>query len=146
MRPILATSDYCPKLRIVGDTIRVLATSNDTGGAFEAFETTGPLHSGPPPHAHPWSESYFIAEGEVDVIVGEEKMRAKPGAFINIPAGTVHGYRIATPYARFTVITTPEGASEFFHDLDRETEGSVADMAKIVAVATRHGLTVPPPR
>jgi len=62
------------------------------------------------------------------------------------PAGTIHGYRIATPYARFTVITTEKGASEFFHDLDRETAGSVADMEKIVAVATRHGLTVPPPR
>ena len=48
-------------------------------------------------------------------------------------------------FARFTVITTRSGASEFFHDLDRETEGSVADMEKIVMVATRHGLTVPPP-
>src|SRR2546423_10280807 len=146
MRPILADSHHGPKLRIVGDTIRVLATTSDTGGRFEAFETTGPGDSGPPPHAHPWSESYFIAEGEVDVIVGEETMRATPGAFINIPAGTVHGYRIATPFARFTVITTPAGASDFFHELDAETEGSVADMDKIMAVATKHGLTVPPPR
>src|SRR5437762_711224 len=126
MRPILATSDHGPRLRIVGDTIRVLATSSDTGGRFEAFEATGPRDSGPPPHAHPWSESYFIAEGEVDVIVGDEKMRATPGAFINIPAGMIHGYRIATPFARFTVITTPEGASDFFHELDAETAGSVA--------------------
>ena len=146
MRPILATSDHGPRLRIVGDTIRVLATSSDTGGRFEAFEATGPRDSGPPPHAHPWSESYFIAEGEVDVIVGDETMRATPGAFINIPAGTFHGYRIATPFARFTVITTPEGASDFFHELDAETEGSVADMEKIMAVAMKHGLTVPPPR
>ena len=65
MRPILATSDHGTKLRIVGDTIRVLATLDDTSGKFEAFETTGPRGSGPPPHAHPWSESYFIAEGEV---------------------------------------------------------------------------------
>jgi len=73
-------------------------------------------------------------------------MRATPGSFINIPAGTFHGYRIASPHARFTVITTAEGASDFFHELDAETEGSVADMDKIMAVATRHGLTVPPPR
>ena len=146
MRPILATSDHGPKLRIVGDTIRVLATLDDTGGKFEAFETTGPRGSGPPPHAHPWSESYFIAEGEVDVIVGDETMRATPGSFINIPAGTIHGYRIASQSARFTVITTAAGASDFFHELDAETQGSVADMEKIMAVATKHGLTVPPPR
>jgi quercetin dioxygenase-like cupin family protein len=146
MRPILALPTHGPKLRIVGDTIRVLATSADTGGRFEAFETTGPRDSGPPPHAHPWSESYFIAEGEVDVIVGDETMRARPGAFINIPAGTVHGYRIASDSARFTVITTSGGASEFFLELDAATEGSVADMDKIMAVAARHGLTVPPPR
>ena len=146
MRPILATSDQGPKLRIVGDTIRVLATLDDTGGKFEAFETTGPWDSGPPPHAHSWSESYFIAEGEVDVIVGNETMRATPGSFINIPAGTFHGYRIASQSARFTVITTAAGASDFFYELDAETEGSVADMEKIMAVATKHGLTVPPPR
>src|SRR5205085_10545694 len=146
MRPILADPNHGPRLRIVGDTIRVLATMRDTDGQFEAFETTGPRNSGPLPHAHPWSESYFIAEGEVDVIVGEETMRATPGAFINIPAGTIHGYRIVSPFARFTVITTPEGASDFFHELDAETEGSVADMDKIMAVATKHGLTVPPPR
>jgi quercetin dioxygenase-like cupin family protein len=146
MRPILAPADHGPRLRVVGDTIRVLATAADTGGRFEAFEATGPRDSGPTPHAHPWSESYFIAEGEVDVIVGEERMRATPGSFINIPAGTFHGYRIASLFARFTVITTSEGASAFFHDLDAETEGSVADMEKILEVATRHGVTVPPPR
>ena len=146
MRPILAKADHGPKLRVVGDVIRVLATNDDTGGRFEAFETTGSRDSGPPPHAHPWSESYFIAEGEVDVIVGSEKMHATPGSFINIPAGTFHGYRIASDFARFTVITTASGASEFFHDLDRETAGSVANMEKIVEVATRHGLTLPPPR
>jgi len=146
MRPILATSDHGPRLRIIGDTVRVLATAVETGGAYEAFETTGPRDSGLPLHAHPWSESYFIAEGEVDVMVGGESMRATPGAFVHIPAGTFHGHRIASPFARFTVITAPGGASEFFHELDAETEGSVADMKTIVAVATKHGLTVPSPR
>ncbi len=146
MRPILAGPDHGARLRVVGDTIRVLATSGDTGGRFEAFEVTGPRDAGPPPHAHPWSESYFIAEGEVDIGVGDETMHATPGAFIHIPSGTVHRYRIASPFARFTVITTPEGASAFFHELDARTEGSVADMATIVAVATKHGLTVPAPR
>lgn len=146
MRPILATSDHGPRLRIVGNTVRVLAAANETGGAYEIFENTGPRDTGLPAHAHPWSESYVIAEGEVDVMVGKETMRATPGAFIHIPAGTFHGHRIVSPFARFTVITSPAGASDFFHELDAETEGSDADMKKIVAVATKHGLTVPPPR
>ena len=60
------------KHQVVGDTMRVLAKSADTGGAFEIFEMTGPRDSGPPPHAHPWTESYTIIEGTLDVTIGDK--------------------------------------------------------------------------
>ena len=100
-----------------------------------------------PRHTHPGEEIRHVLERSLECDVeGRPTVTLKPGDVLFIPAGTIHGYRIATPFARFTVITTPEGASDFFHELDAETEGSVADMDKIMAVATKHGLTVPPPR
>jgi quercetin dioxygenase-like cupin family protein len=134
-RPILADSNHGPRLSLIGETVRVLATSDDTDGSFEIFETTAERNGGQPPHSNPWSESYVIAEGEMDVVVGGETMRATPGSFVNIPAGTIHSYRITSDRARFVVITTPRGASEFFHDVSR-------DPSKILEVARRHGLTV----
>lgn len=145
MHSIIASPTDGPRLRVVGDVMRVLATGEQTGGAFEIFEMEGPEGSGPPPHAHPWSEAYLVIEGEADVYLDGKHTAAGPGSFFHIPAGTTHAYRIRSKAARFVVITSPAGASDFFHELDAETAGSCEDMGKVFAVAMKHGFTVPSP-
>ena len=142
MQSIVANPTDGARLRVVGDVVRVLATGVQTGGAYEIFELEGPEGSGPPPHAHPWSEAYLVTDGEADVWLGGEKLRAVPGCFVHIPAGPTHGYRIRSKTAKFVVITSGAGASEFFTELDAETGGSCEDMGKIAAVAMRHGFKV----
>lgn len=143
--PILAGSNDGPIYRVVGDSVRVLAAGNQTASAFEVFEFHGPENSGPPPHMHPWNEAYFVISGEVDVFVGDQTMRATPGSFVSIPAGTVHCYRVLTPDAKFLVLTSPSGAAAFFEEMDRETGGSCEDMETVVRVAMKHAVTVPAP-
>lgn len=144
-RPILAGSDEGPVYRVVGDTVRVLACGDDTGGAYEIFEMRGPRDSGPPPHSHPWDEAYVMLEGEMEVTLGDRRMTATPGSFINAPKGTLHAYRVLSDEAKFIIVTSPAGAGNFFAELDRETGGSREDMEGIVRVAVRHGFNVPPP-
>ena len=143
-KPIFAGSGEGEVLRVVEDEVRVLAAGRDTGGAYEIFELSGPRESGPPPHAHPWSEAYVLLEGEVEVTFGDRKLNATPGCFVNIPAGMTHAYRVLSEGARFVVVTSPAGAGEFFAELDREAGGS-KDLENILKVALRHGLTVPLP-
>jgi hypothetical protein len=107
-REIFADPSEGALLRVVGDTIRVLAGGSDTG-------------------------------------VGDSKWIAAPGCFVNVPAGTFHTYRILSEGAKFVIITSPAGASDFFTELDREAGGSVEDLDKIVQIALRHGFSVPPP-
>jgi len=134
------------RLRVAGDVVRVLASAAQTGGGYEIFELEGPEGSGPPLHAHPWTEAYVVIDGEAEVFVGGATLPATPGSFFQIPAGAMHSYRIKSPTAKFVVITSPGGASGFFHDIDAETAGSCDDMGKVLAVAMRHGFAVPPPR
>lgn len=143
MQSIITRAADGARLRVVGDTVRVLASAAETGGAFEVFELEGPEGSGPPPHAHPWSEAYLVIEGEADVIIEGATSIAGPGCFTNVPAGTTHTYRIRSKTAKFVVITSPAGARDFFVELDAETGGSCEDMAKVTAVAMKHGFTVP---
>jgi quercetin dioxygenase-like cupin family protein len=123
---------------VVGDTMRVLAKGGDTGGAFEVFEMTGPRDSGPPPHAHPWTESYSVIEGTVDVLMGDKTISGEPGCFFQIPAGTFHSYKITSDRARVIIVTSPCGAADFFSEIDSET-----DFEKIVGIALKHGFTLP---
>ncbi len=142
MQSITTSPDHDGRLRVAGDLVRVLASASETGGAFEVFELEGPEGSGPPPHAHPWSEAYLVIDGEADVIVEGKKSIAGPGCFYNVPAGTKHTYRIRSKTAKFVVITAPAGAREFFVEMDAETGGSCEDMNKVVAIAVKHGFTV----
>lgn len=142
MESIIVNPADGTRLRVVGDTVRVLAAASQTGGSYEVFELEGPEGSGPPPHAHPWSESYLVLEGEAEVFIEDQHLEATPGCFFQIPAGITHGYRIKSASAKFVVITSPSGASGFFTELDAETGGSCEDMGKIVAVAMKHGFRV----
>ena len=145
MQSIIANPADGARLRVAGDTVRVLATGHETGGAYEIFELEGPEGSGPPPHAHPWAEAYFVTEGEAEVLIDGHTRAATPGCFFHVPAGATHSYRIKSASAKFVVITSPAGASRFFTELDAETGGSCEDMGKVVAVAMKHGFTVPAP-
>lgn len=137
MQPIIANPADGARLRVVGDTVRVLASAAQTGGNYEIFELEGPEGSGPPPHIHPWAEAYLVIDGDADVFLDGTRSRATPGCFFQIPAGTLHAYRITSKTAKFVVITSPAGASGFFTDVDAET-----DMEKVVAIAMKHGFTV----
>ena len=145
MQQVIVNAEDGARLRVVGDVIRVLASASQTGGGYEIFEMEAPEGSGPPPHAHPWAEAYVVIDGTAEVTIEGAKLPATPGCFFHIPAGTIHGYRITSPRAKFVVITSPAGASGFFTELDAETAGSCEDMGKVVAVALKHGFTLPPP-
>lgn len=132
-------------LRVVGDTVRVLAAGEDTGGTYELFEFQSPRDGGPPLHAHPWTEAYLMLDGEIEVTIGDSKINATAGCFLNIPAGTLHAHRILSEGAKFIVISNPVGAMDFYTDMDREVGESVEEVEKIIGIALRHGFNVPPP-
>ena len=54
-------------LHAVGETLQVL----QAGEAFAVFELSGTVDGGPPPHAHPWVESYYGLAGETEVVAGD---------------------------------------------------------------------------
>ena len=120
---------------VLGDRVRVLASGD--GSPFEMFEWHGPENSGPPPHAHPWTESYFVIDGEADVLIDGQPLRATPGCFISVPPGSVHSYRVVSPGARFLVVTSPCGLKGFVEELH-----DVADFETVMKVAAKHHVAV----
>jgi quercetin dioxygenase-like cupin family protein len=140
MDSIIAGPTDGPRFHVTGDIMRVLATTEQTGGTYEIFEMEALEGSGPPPHAHPWSEAYFVLDGEAEVFLDGQHLNAKKGCFLQIPAGTMHAHRVTSKSARFLVVTSPRGASHFFNEVDAET-----DLDKVVGVAIKHGFTIPSP-
>jgi quercetin dioxygenase-like cupin family protein len=127
----------------VGERIHVLAHGEQTG-AGEAFVQEGPADTGPPPHMHPWDEAFFMLEGEMEFTLGDRRLRLSPGMFVYVPAGTVHAFRYLTA-GRFFSYTSAPGAAKFFAELDRGAPEFPPNIPRLLEIAQRHRISVPPP-
>ena len=65
-----------------GDIYTFLATTEETDGAYFVLEGMVPPDAGPPPHIHhDQDESFYVVEGQLDIMVGGEVREAKAGRF-----------------------------------------------------------------
>jgi quercetin dioxygenase-like cupin family protein len=132
-------------LNVIGDRMRIIADGSDTDQAFEIFDVEGDEGSGPPPHAHPWTESFYVLEGKLTIAVGDKQTQAEAGTSVLVPAGTVHTFQVTSPQARFITATSGDKASAFFRDLASTAPGVPTEetMPLVIEVAKRNGLTSP---
>ncbi|MBL8513596.1 MAG: cupin domain-containing protein, partial [Betaproteobacteria bacterium] len=126
--------------QVLADRIRVLAGAEVTDSKYEFFELSGPEGSGPPPHRHPWDEAYYVLDGNVEIVIAAQVHHAKRGDFLLVPGGTDHSFRIRGGPARFLVLTSGEGAGEFFRAMDREVGFPPPSFDEVCRVAMRQGL------
>jgi quercetin dioxygenase-like cupin family protein len=86
----------------------VLAEAKDTGGRFSMMEQLAAKDSGPGPHKHTWSdETFYMFDGEIRFLIGEEIKTARTGDFLMIPRNTRHAFRVISETARYLNGYTP---------------------------------------
>ena len=138
---VVTPKEYPQPLNVVGELITVLASGAATQG-YEIFLQQGPEGSGPPPHSHPWDESFYVVKGEVEFGVDDERHVAAAGTLVHLPAGTTHWFRIRKGGCEMISMTARLGASEMFTDIHREISPEQPSVEQLVGVITRHGVTV----
>jgi quercetin dioxygenase-like cupin family protein len=130
---------YPPALNIVGEQLTILASGEQTNG-YELFLQRGPEGSGPPPHSHPWDESFFVLSGEIDFGIGEETRTAVAGTLVHLPAGTPHWFRFGKGGGEMFSMTSCLGASKFFTDTAREVDPVAPKPEDLARVGQPYGL------
>ena len=78
--------------------------------------------AGPPIHAHPSHEIFYVLDGDVEFtgVDGDERYttKASAGSTISIPYMVYHAYRnVGATKARMIAVTSPAGLEAFFDDL-----------------------------
>lgn len=98
------------ELRWMGDTFtHFLATGASTGGEFCLVDETARRGESVPLHRHVDDvESFYVLDGALTFYIdGKAGVQAGAGAFAHVPAGVVHGFRVASETARYLILTTP---------------------------------------
>ncbi len=129
------------KLSVLGTEVRFLCEAARTNHSFSLMEVVLPKDQGPPPHDHPWDEAYYVLEGQVRFLLGDEVQVFQGGDFIYAPGGMLHSFQGATEQpARILVFDAPATAEQFFRDVDREVKSYPGDLAKVPEIGLRHQL------
>ena len=138
-QPFVASPEHYPQsLSIVGEHITTLASKAMPQG-YEIFLQEGPEGTGPPPHSHPWDESFYVLSGMIDFGYNDQHLTAKTGTLVHIPSETIHWFRFKEGGGKMISITGQgSDASQFFTDLDAEIPSGSLDLEKLQTVANRH--------
>jgi quercetin dioxygenase-like cupin family protein len=76
---------------VVGDLYTILATGEDTAGAFALIHASVPPGGGPPPHRHSREdEAFYILEGEISFEADGRSFAAATGAWVTLARGSLH--------------------------------------------------------
>ena len=122
-------------LHLAGVDITPLVSANQAAD-YEVGLISGQNGHGPPPHSHPWDETYFVLHGEVVLGVGSNEQVFKGGSLVHVPAGERHWFRFDQP-GETVVVTGGHQAFAMFQGLADVPEGSPTE--DYLAIALHYG-------
>jgi quercetin dioxygenase-like cupin family protein len=135
---------------VVGHKYRLLVTGDQTGGEYAVFEALVPPGEGPPPHLHVNDdEIFYVADGEITLVVEGQEIEAGAGSFAAVPRGTVHTFKNdGEATARLVVTIKPAGLDKFFQEIGVPITDPTADappatvehIQRVIAAAPKYGM------
>ena len=129
---LIRPAERSEALHLAGVDITPLVSA-DQSADYEIGVISGKEGHGPPPHSHPWDETYFVLHGQVVFGVGRDEQTFEAGGLVHVPAGERHWFRFDQP-GETLVVTGGHRAFAMFKRLADVPEGSTADDYLAVAL------------
>ncbi len=131
------------EVRWMGKTVtHFLATGDVTGGQFALVEETAARGMSVPLHRHDADvESFYVLDGTITFYLDDSRgERAGAGAFVHVPGGAVHGFRVESDSARYLILTSPHHA-EFYRAISVTSPGVPVDGEVVGRACREFGVT-----
>ena len=154
-RPVLLAPGQGEARWLGGHLIDWKLHGRDSAGQLAAVETVIPRGQEPPLHVHEHDdELFYVLEGTVTFICGDERSTGGPGSTAFLPRGVPHTLRVETETVRVLVVMAPCGPAPYFETLSVPAtsrslpdEPAHLDPAAVEAALAEVGVRVvgPPP-
>jgi mannose-6-phosphate isomerase-like protein (cupin superfamily) len=151
-RAVIRKSDEGRTIAVVGDVYRFLATGEDTSGKYALFEALVSPGGGPPPHVHSREEEgFYVLEGEITFLIGDQRLVASAGMFANVPVGTPHSFKNESGKpARMLISLAPAGLEKMFFEIGvpvppgatTAAPATKEEIERLLAAAPRYGVEI----
>ncbi|MDX2216895.1 MAG: cupin domain-containing protein [Oculatellaceae cyanobacterium bins.114] len=135
--PKLLTPGEGKSFQMANLTFTLKLGQDNTQSEWVMHEITGTTDNGAPLHSHPWAETFYVLEGEVEVQVANRKALAIPGTMMYVPENVAHSFRICSPTTRMLEII-PTFAAGFYREAGEKAPSLPADLDAFLAVCEKH--------
>jgi mannose-6-phosphate isomerase-like protein (cupin superfamily) len=138
-------------LWVADELMTFKVSSEDTGGMYALTDSVVPPQGEAPLHVHHREdEAFWVLEGELEILVGEDTFRAGAGSFVHLPKGVPHTYKnVGIGSARFLTLIVPGGLEKFFEEVGKPASDPSSppafeeeDIERLLAVAPRYGAEI----
>ncbi len=131
----------------LGTLATIKASGALTGKVFSLVEFVHPPGFSTPLHVHhAEDEAFYVLEGAIKGIVGDQPWSAEEGAFVWLPRDIPHGYTVVGDKpVRTLAMAVPSGFAQFVREAGDPAPTRTLpppaepDVERLVAAATRHG-------
>jgi quercetin dioxygenase-like cupin family protein len=144
-QPYASTRTATPPLWFLGSPTWVHATAEQTGGTLGLVEQVLQPGFAAPWHVHhAEDEAFYVIEGELTFLCGDQCIAAGAGTFVYGPREIPHGFRVeGSDPARMLLLTTPGAFINFVLDLSEPAPPSgPPNMGHLLAVAARYNVEI----
>jgi len=129
-----------------GMLAEVKASAADTGGQYTLVEMTAPPGLEAPLHVHHTEdEGFYVLEGRVTVVVGDDTVELAAGKHAFGPRGIPHRFTVGPDGARMVWVLTPGGFEDLVEAASMPAETptvpppSVAPPENVAEIVAQHG-------
>ncbi len=128
-----------PRLQAGKAPVFIMASSEQTHGAFNLFDVSCPPGYATALHIHYAEDvAVYVLEGTLTFFWGDEKKAAVAGFYFFQPRGTPHGFRVeGVTLARILYLTSPAGLDRFVIEQEQ-----LAPNLESAAAAARYKIEV----
>ncbi|WP_314178424.1 cupin domain-containing protein [Streptomyces winkii] len=137
--------------RLMSSLVRIRAGGEHTAGAFALLDHQAERGYAAPQHVHEHEdETFFVLDGSVRFLVGDDDYTAGPGVVAVLPRGIPHSLVVTSPTARLLNLVTPAGFERFVLEAGTPLEapaGAPPGIETLTALGARFGIEIigPPP-
>jgi quercetin dioxygenase-like cupin family protein len=115
-------------------------TGADTNGQYAIAEVMDTEGGSAPIHSHPWEETFYILEGEMEIQVGQQREILGAGAVVHVPANAVHAFRVCSPTYRALISIAPAEAEAFYRETGETITSLPPDPIAFAEICEKHHL------
>ena len=144
----IVTPEQAEPITPFGLDMKILLTTEATGGATSVIMGWHKPGEGPPDHVHfKQEEIFFILEGTYELTVDGQTTTAGAGTIVFIPRNVVHRFtNVGDTTARMLDWSLPGGQDHYFKAISDLAAGDDFTGEKVVAISQQFDTNFPAPQ